>query len=119
MISTILKNPPEGYENVFAGNFDKLPEDRLEVQPFYDLKLIRPVLVNGEWLESENEIERQQRLKSIEESIKTKYQSMINMLLNPYIQKYIIDNEEIPTNIISERNSLKEECNQLITNLYI
>jgi len=118
MISTILKNPPQGYENVFAGNFDELPEDRVEVQPFYDLKLIRPVLLNGEWLESENELAKQQRLKSEEESIRARYQYLINVLLNPYIQKYIIDNEEIPNNIISERNRLKEECNELITNLY-
>lgn len=118
MISTILKNPPQGYENVFAGNFDELPEDRLGVHPFYDLKLIRPVIVDGEWLESENELSKQQRLKSEEESIRAKYQSLINALVNPYVQKYIIDNEEIPLNIISERNRLKQECTQLITNLY-
>jgi hypothetical protein len=31
MGATILKNPPIGYENVFAGNFDITPSDRIEV----------------------------------------------------------------------------------------
>lgn len=51
MGATILKNPPIGYENVFAGNFDDIPEDRIEVSENNTLELIKAVWNISEWIE--------------------------------------------------------------------
>lgn len=57
MISTILKNPPPGYENLFAGNFEEVPADRVEVPVMYEGNLHKPILVHGNWVESATETE--------------------------------------------------------------
>jgi len=52
MGATILKNEPIGYENVFAGNFDVIPEDRIEVsEENYNLNFVKPIWNGSEWIE--------------------------------------------------------------------
>ena len=51
MEGTILKNPPIGSENIFAGNFDDLPDDRIAVS-VYNLKFVRPKWNGDTWIES-------------------------------------------------------------------
>lgn len=50
MVGTILKNPSEGYENKFAGNYDIVPYDRIEVG-VYSGGLIVPLWNGSIWVE--------------------------------------------------------------------
>jgi len=52
MGATILKNPPLGYENVFAGNFYEIPEDRLQVSEYnYNENFVTAKWNGSEWIE--------------------------------------------------------------------
>ena len=50
MVGTILKNPTEGFENRFAGNFNDVPEDRIAVG-MYSGGLIVPEWNGSIWIE--------------------------------------------------------------------
>lgn len=51
MGATILNNPPVGSENVFAGNFDEIPNNRTQVSDNYYGSFIKPVWNNSQWEE--------------------------------------------------------------------
>lgn len=47
------------------------------------------------------------------------YTKLISDLMRKHIEKYAIDGIEIPTNIIEQRNALRNECNEKIIALGI
>ena len=51
--------------------------------------------------------------------IDLQYTNLISELMRKHIEKYAIDGIEIPTNIIEQRNALRNECNEKIIALGI
>ena len=75
---------------------------------------------NGsQWIEGvSDEIIHENKIK---EAIKIDlhYTKLISDLMRKHIEKYAIDGVEIPTNIIEQRNALRNECNEKIIALGI
>ena len=114
MISTYLES------GKFAGFFtdeENIPEGYFIAQVEYPNNLIDGYF-NTEtqtWYENatnENKIQ-------LAIQIDLHYTKLISDLMRKHIEKYAIDGVEIPTNIIEQRNALKNECNEKIMALGI
>jgi hypothetical protein len=124
MIGTILKNPTEGYENIFAGNFDELPEDRNEVL-IYEGGFIAPKWNGSEWIESQTleQVNQIKINKAIE--IDLYYTKKINDLMMKHYNKiqkhnyFELTPYVVPESAWIEEQALKNECNAKILALGI
>lgn len=66
MGATVLKNPQIGYENIFAGNYDVIPEDRIQVsEDNYERIFIKDTWDGEQFIEgaTPEEIAEQNRIK--------------------------------------------------------
>lgn len=89
MGATILNNPPVGSENVFAGNFDEIPNDRTEVSANYYGNFVRAVWNGSQWQEGATSEEIfLQKAPIYEEKIIQLFTYLMNRALSSSMGKY-------------------------------
>ena len=102
IVSTYFEN------GKFAGNFsseDIVPEGHLIATKIYPENLIDGYynVENNEWYENASNANKIELAIQID----LQYTKLISDLMRKHIEKYAIDGVEIPTNIIEQRNALR------------
>ena len=109
MISTYLES------GKFGGYFtseENIPQDYFISQVEYPNNLIDGYFdtETQTWYENATNANKIQLAIQID----LHYTKLISELMRKHIEKYAIDGVEIPTNIIEQRNALRNECNEKI-----
>lgn len=114
MISTYLES---GKFGGFFTDEENIPQDYFISQVEYPNNLIDGYynVDNNEWYENATNDNKIQLAIQID----LQYTKLISDLMRKHIEKYAIDGIEIPTNIIEQRNALRNECNEKIIALGI
>lgn len=78
---------------------------------------VKPKLVNDTWFEGATPEEVQFDFEEKKAALKNEYSQKIDAIVNEYVQKKIITGEEIPAEILAQREVFINEYHTKVSNL--